>query len=105
MIFYSVVIGLIGPTMVITVPPIRKSLGYRPAEPIPTSFPGECLLLSVLCACGRDGDGDGERGREEGGLARGFVGGATELMTCRVSVVFVPVPNRPRRPVQGYEDE
>ncbi|KAI0808229.1 hypothetical protein C8Q74DRAFT_1363636 [Fomes fomentarius] len=53
-IFYSVVIGLIGPVLVITVPPIRKSLGWRPAEPIPTSY---------------------------------------------------PVPNRPRRPVQGYEDE
>ncbi|KAI0357142.1 hypothetical protein OH77DRAFT_135260 [Trametes cingulata] len=53
-IFYSVVIGLIGPLMVITVPPIRKSLGYKNSEPIPTSY---------------------------------------------------PVPNRPRRPVQGYEDE
>ena len=52
--------------MVITVPPIRKSLGYRPAEPIPTSFPGECLLLFVLCACGRDGTEWG-RGRREGG--------------------------------------
>ncbi|RPD56862.1 hypothetical protein L226DRAFT_574204 [Lentinus tigrinus ALCF2SS1-7] len=53
-IFYSVIIGLIGPTMLVTVPPIRKSLGYKTPEPIPTSY---------------------------------------------------PVPNRPRRPVQGYEDE
>ncbi|KAI0704438.1 hypothetical protein C8T65DRAFT_654040 [Cerioporus squamosus] len=53
-IFYSVIIGLIGPVMLVTVPPIRKSLGYGPREPIPTSY---------------------------------------------------PVPNRPRRPVQGYEDE
>ncbi|EJF60880.1 hypothetical protein BD309DRAFT_306694 [Dichomitus squalens] len=38
-IFYSVIIGLIGPVMVVTVPPIRKSLGWKPAEPIPTSYP------------------------------------------------------------------
>ncbi|KAI0312679.1 hypothetical protein OF83DRAFT_1066800 [Amylostereum chailletii] len=53
-IFYSVVIGSIGPLLVATVPPIRKSFGWRPAERIPTSY---------------------------------------------------PIPNRPRRPVQGYEDE
>ncbi|PIL32543.1 hypothetical protein GSI_05246 [Ganoderma sinense ZZ0214-1] len=53
-IFFSVVIGLIGPAMVVTVPSIRKSLGWKPSEPIPTSY---------------------------------------------------PVPNRPRRPVSGYEDE
>ncbi len=43
MIFYSVVLGLIGPVMLVTVPPIRKSMGYRPGEPIPTSYPGEYL--------------------------------------------------------------
>ncbi|KAH9850408.1 hypothetical protein C2E23DRAFT_834969 [Lenzites betulinus] len=53
-IFYAVVIGLIGPVMLVTVPPIRKSLGYKNPEIIPTSY---------------------------------------------------PVPNRARRPVQGYEDE
>ncbi|KAI0667472.1 hypothetical protein C8Q78DRAFT_381843 [Trametes maxima] len=53
-IFYSVVIGLIGPVLLVTVPPVRKSLGYKTSEPIPTSY---------------------------------------------------PVPSRPRRPVQGYEDE
>ncbi|OJT07232.1 hypothetical protein TRAPUB_1909 [Trametes pubescens] len=42
-IFYSLVIGLIGPVMLITVPPIRKTLGYRYADPIPTSYPGESL--------------------------------------------------------------
>ncbi|KAH9895979.1 hypothetical protein C8Q73DRAFT_758481 [Cubamyces lactineus] len=53
-IFYSVVIGLIGPLMVVTIPPIRKSLGYKTPEPIPATY---------------------------------------------------PIPKRPRRPVQGYEDE
>ena len=31
----------IGPTMVLTVPPIRKSFGWKPAERIPTTFPCE----------------------------------------------------------------
>ncbi|KAF8972132.1 hypothetical protein BDZ97DRAFT_1650183 [Flammula alnicola] len=52
-IFYSVIIGAIGPVMALTVPPIRESLGYKPAEMIPTTY---------------------------------------------------PVPNRPRRQTQGYED-
>ncbi|KAG5729446.1 hypothetical protein E4T56_gene11377, partial [Termitomyces sp. T112] len=53
-VFYSCVIGAIGPVMAITIPPIREHFGYRPAEHVPMSY---------------------------------------------------PVPNRPRRPVQGYEDE
>ncbi|OBZ73076.1 NADH-ubiquinone oxidoreductase 9 subunit [Grifola frondosa] len=53
-VFYSCVIGLIGPVMVITVPPIRRSMGWRPAEAIPTTY---------------------------------------------------PLPKRPRRPVEGYDDE
>ncbi|KAI0260608.1 hypothetical protein BC834DRAFT_925818 [Gloeopeniophorella convolvens] len=53
-LFYSVVMGSIGPVFAYAVPPIRESFGYRPAEPIPTTY---------------------------------------------------PIPKRPRRPVQGYEDE
>jgi len=53
-IFYSCVLGLIGPVMLVTVPPVRERLGFRAAERIPTSY---------------------------------------------------PIPQRPRRPVQGYEDE
>ncbi|KAF8258599.1 hypothetical protein EI94DRAFT_1621114 [Lactarius quietus] len=53
-LFYSVVLGFIGPVLAFGVPPIRESMGYRPPEPIPTTY---------------------------------------------------PIPKRPRRPVQGYEDE
>ncbi|KIP04174.1 hypothetical protein PHLGIDRAFT_109905 [Phlebiopsis gigantea 11061_1 CR5-6] len=38
-IFYSCVLGLIGPVMVITVPPIRETLGYKPIERPPTTYP------------------------------------------------------------------
>lgn len=30
-----------GPLMVLTVPPIRKSMGWKPAEKIPTTYPRE----------------------------------------------------------------
>ncbi|KAL6310263.1 hypothetical protein BKA93DRAFT_888917 [Sparassis latifolia] len=53
-IFYSCCIGGLGPLVLITVPPLRERLGWKPAEPIPTTY---------------------------------------------------PLPKRPRRPVQGYEDE
>ncbi|PAV19109.1 NADH-ubiquinone oxidoreductase kDa subunit [Pyrrhoderma noxium] len=53
-ILWSCVVGAVGPLMVVTVPPIRKSFGWKPAPQIPTSY---------------------------------------------------PLPDRARRPVQGYEDE
>ncbi|KAJ2917383.1 hypothetical protein MD484_g2964, partial [Candolleomyces efflorescens] len=52
-IFYSCVIGGIGPVIALVVPPIRERFGYVPPPPIPNGY---------------------------------------------------PVPNRARRPVQGYED-
>ena len=55
-IFYSLVIGFIGPVLLVTVPPVRKSLGWRPAEPIPTSYPGEFFPIPTL--------GVGGEGRE-----------------------------------------
>ncbi|KAJ7126976.1 hypothetical protein C8R44DRAFT_780094 [Mycena epipterygia] len=53
-IFFSCVIGLTGPVLLVTVPPIKERLGYKPSESLPLSY---------------------------------------------------PLPNRPRRPVQGYDDE
>jgi hypothetical protein len=38
-LFYSVVLGSIGPVLAFTVPPIRERLGYRLPEPIPTTYP------------------------------------------------------------------
>ncbi|KAH9481739.1 NADH-ubiquinone oxidoreductase 9.5 kDa subunit [Psilocybe cubensis] len=38
-IFYSVVIGAIGPVMAVVVPPIRESMGYKRAEMIPSTYP------------------------------------------------------------------
>ncbi|KAF4613508.1 hypothetical protein D9613_007569 [Agrocybe pediades] len=38
-IFYSVIIGAIGPIMAVTIPPIRESMGYKPAEMIPATYP------------------------------------------------------------------
>ncbi|KAF7791590.1 hypothetical protein EIP86_002607 [Pleurotus ostreatoroseus] len=38
-IFFSVLLGLAGPVMLITVPPIRKRLGYKAIEHPPTTYP------------------------------------------------------------------
>ncbi|BEJ13912.1 hypothetical protein CspHIS471_0310860 [Cutaneotrichosporon sp. HIS471] len=38
-IFYSLVIGFAGPALVFGVPPIRKSMGWKPAERVPTTYP------------------------------------------------------------------
>lgn len=38
-IFYSVIIGSIGPLMTVTILPLRERLGYRPAEMIPQTYP------------------------------------------------------------------
>lgn len=35
--------------MVVTVPPIRKHLGWTPAERIPTTFPRECGHALLQC--------------------------------------------------------
>jgi hypothetical protein len=72
-LFYSVVLGSIGPVLAFGVPPIRERMGYRPPEPIPTTYPSASL-------------------------------------THRPAHFFIHllahvVPKRPRRLVQGYEDE
>lgn len=39
-IFWSVAVGLAGPVLLATVPPIRRNyFGYVPPEPIPMSYP------------------------------------------------------------------
>ncbi len=37
--------GAIGPVLAFTVPPIRERLGYRPPEPIPTTYPRAFTFL------------------------------------------------------------
>ncbi|KAF8327934.1 uncharacterized protein EI90DRAFT_1646963 [Cantharellus anzutake] len=38
-IFWSLILGFTGPVMVLTVPPMRRQLGYVPPERPPTSYP------------------------------------------------------------------
>ncbi|KTW26083.1 hypothetical protein T552_02976 [Pneumocystis carinii B80] len=38
-IFYSLLLGSLGPIIFLFVPPIRKKLGYLPPEPIPRTYP------------------------------------------------------------------
>ena len=76
MLFYSVVLGFVGPVLAFGVPPIRERMGYRPPEPIPTTYPSTSprIVHSIY-------------------------------FLTQVFRWSIPVPKRPRRPVQGYEDE
>ncbi|KAK0528998.1 n19m, NADH-ubiquinone oxidoreductase 9.5 kDa subunit [Tilletia horrida] len=38
-VFYSLLIGSVGPVLVVTVPAIRRKYGFKPAERIPSSYP------------------------------------------------------------------
>ncbi|KAH7115838.1 hypothetical protein B0J11DRAFT_538602 [Dendryphion nanum] len=37
--FYSIIIGLLGPAMVVVVPPVRRYLGEEPRVKIPQTYP------------------------------------------------------------------
>ena len=50
MLFYSVVLGAIGPVIAFTVPSIRERFGYHPPEPIPTTYPRASSSLSPTLA-------------------------------------------------------
>ena len=43
-IFWSCVVGCIGPIMVVTVPPIRRYFGDGERPPIPMTYPSKCLF-------------------------------------------------------------
>ncbi|KAE8349120.1 hypothetical protein BDV28DRAFT_141894 [Aspergillus coremiiformis] len=38
-IFYSIIVGAMGPVMLVTLPPIRYALGDIDPEPIPMTYP------------------------------------------------------------------
>ncbi|KAI9811971.1 MAG: hypothetical protein M1832_000635 [Thelocarpon impressellum] len=38
-IFYSILIGSLGPVFVVAVPPLRRRFGDGPREPIPLTYP------------------------------------------------------------------
>lgn len=44
-IFYSVVIGSVGPVMVLTIPPLRERAGYKSGEMIPATYPSTFLVI------------------------------------------------------------
>ncbi|KZF23053.1 hypothetical protein L228DRAFT_268416 [Xylona heveae TC161] len=38
-IFYSIVVGSLGPVLMVVVPPVRRALGDGPRERIPLTYP------------------------------------------------------------------
>ena len=50
-IFYSCVIGGIGPVIAFVVPPIRERFGYVPPPPIPNGYPGALATRLFATGC------------------------------------------------------
>jgi hypothetical protein len=87
-LFYSVVMGAFGPVLAFGVPPIREHFGYRPPELIPTTYPRASFSLTPSPFFP---------------FPRAYV--EVFLDVYIFSLFESIVPKRPRRPVQGYEDE
>lgn len=59
--FYSVIVGCVGPVLVVTVPPIRRYFGDDQIPMIPQTYPSTYYLLGEF---GRGGVASGWLGRE-----------------------------------------
>ena len=46
-IFYSIVVGSLGPVFMVVVPPVRRRLGDGPREQIPLTYPSKLALLPL----------------------------------------------------------
>ncbi|KAJ3558241.1 hypothetical protein NM688_g1037 [Phlebia brevispora] len=46
-IFFSCIIGLAGPVLLVAVPPLRERLGYKAIERPPTTYPRAYILFSM----------------------------------------------------------
>lgn len=101
MLFYSVVLGAIGPVLAYTVPPIRERFGYRPPEPIPTTYPRASFFPLPPSFPSRP------RPLSLRSVPRSLCPGLRfQALTFSILLSLgLTVPKRPRRPVQGYEDE
>ncbi|TKA73244.1 hypothetical protein B0A49_06149 [Cryomyces minteri] len=88
-IFYSIVVGCIGPVMMVVVPPLRHRFGDGPREAIPLSYPSEYFSLQLW----RNWVQDVERGEQ------------TMIHYCvALTVAICAVPKGPRKIPEGYDD-
>ena len=47
-IFWSLVVGSMGPIMAFTVPPIRRAMGEKPRPQVPLTYPSECFSFQAI---------------------------------------------------------
>lgn len=57
-IFYSIVIGCLGPVSIVTIPPVRRYFGDEDPPPIPLTYPSKLYTLLVE-GKRREGKGEG----------------------------------------------
>ena len=92
-LFFSVVIGVAGPVFAILGTPLRRSLLFDDAPPIPVTYP--CKYTTVFfpeyqISCS----------------VRGISTlGNFLFWHCELTDVFCIVPNRPREQLTGFDDE
>ena len=97
-IFYSIVLGSLGPLSMPIVPPIRRYFGDGPREPIPQTYPGEICPCCFLC---------GHSAFPSSGVAEDC-DDSLESTLCAMSIqslIVRPVPTGPRKKLEGYDDE
>ena len=61
-IFYSIIIGSVGPVLVVVVPPIRRRFGDVQREAIPLTYPSESVLFLLFGGMWRGECGDKDCG-------------------------------------------
>lgn len=84
-IFYSLLIGSMGPVALVTLPPLRRALGDVDPEPIPMTYPSKPANPPTLSG-------------KLGWLA------APPIGSIRLTTISHIVPKGPRVVPQGYED-
>jgi hypothetical protein len=83
-IFWSIVVGSVGPVLVVAVPPIRNRLGDPRRPDIPLTYPSKWLPFLRL-AMELQSDGKLNLGQW-------------------LTNSFCAVPAGPRKPISGYDD-
>ncbi|KAK5727260.1 n19m, NADH-ubiquinone oxidoreductase 9.5 kDa subunit [Elasticomyces elasticus] len=89
-IFWSMVVGSMGPVVVVVAPPIRRFFGDGPRSQIPLTYPGELVHIQ-------------HEGSEQE-LEQEIGAGMKAHSSSRKTNLDSTVPRGPRRIPSGYDD-
>ncbi|KAK4961784.1 n19m, NADH-ubiquinone oxidoreductase 9.5 kDa subunit [Elasticomyces elasticus] len=92
-IFWSMVVGSMGPVVVVVAPPIRRFFGDGPRSQIPLTYPGESVHVQHAQHAGSEQEQEQEIGA-----------GIKVDLSSRKTNLDLTVPRGPRRIPSGYDD-